>query len=233
MKIILGGGGGSGNFGHEGRPGEVGGSSPKSLADTVNALPFWRLDKELKDYSEISASFAETLSDQEKRTLFNWSDDTWYPLFNRLLRKGYLEENPPPKVVAYSDFIKRAIQTLDKIFETKAFEFSEDTVVYRYLKHAPYSEFFKLEEGDILEDKGFVATSRGLNWSPGGLYTDVTRLRIHVKKGTPFIPIGSVSYHPYEEEILLNRGSRFRVLATTWDSTDLNGRAIYDVELLQ
>lgn len=130
-----------------------------------------------------------------------------YRAINGILRgtidnKGLKEEGVTKKEV------KQWIDTIEKTFEHA--KTKEDMVVYR-----GFSEDISvgLNPGDIIEDKGFVSTSSDENRADGFVRSrNATLLQIHVPKGSKAMSVKELSGFAAEEEILLNKNSKFRIL---------------------
>jgi hypothetical protein len=71
----------------------------------------------------------------------------------------------------------------------------------------------KVDFDDVIEDKGFVSTSSDETRAIGfGRSRDSTILQIHVPKGSKAMSVKELSGFAAEEEILLNKESKFRIL---------------------
>ena len=83
----------------------------------------------------------------------------------------------------------------------------EDIVVYRGLGSGA-EKFFgdSVTVGTVLIDNGYISTSKAKDKSFNG-----TKCRINVKKGSRAIDVSTMSLHSHEKEVLLPRGSMFKV----------------------
>lgn len=215
------GGKGSGNFGHAGRPGEVGGSAP---GDSGGAEPR-EIPYTAKDFQTIEGdaafgtpSLSRTEDDamkfgvekintggtstrlrDDKRIYNSVYDymDTAYRQVNKYLRK---DEMP----TGYNkSFMDDMIDGLDAACEN---EIGEDVVVYRSMKPTD------LDIGDEFVDKGYVSTS--LDKNVAATFRHGILARIYVPKGSKGVFLGHVpvGMNRNEWEVLLARQTKFRVL---------------------
>lgn len=111
--------------------------------------------------------------------------------------------NQPVKIG--SDIEAKQIQAgLDKSFEN-APTVPRNMVVYRGIDRDAIKG---LKPGDSFIDKGFVSTTiKGTGEFKGG-----AKLEIRVPKGSKGIYVASISKYKSEREMLLNRGSKFKVI---------------------
>lgn len=100
---------------------------------------------------------------------------------------------------------KELQQEIDKSFNN-APPIPKNMIVYREMSGEPLAG---LKPGDVFQDKGFVSTTikSDLNFAPGA-----SKLEIRVPKGSKGIYIQSISQYKSEQEMLLNRGSKFKVI---------------------
>jgi len=205
VEVVEKGGPGSGNFGHEGRPGEVGGSGPgggparqedKPLArfsygkyNVMGKKFFSKHEKELRQWGKtVSAESIEALSDYQN-TGADW--------VNSNLRKG----KDPDSI---------GVKNLDAAM---TFKLPEDVIVYRGVSSSVAEKLGK--EGSVKKDLGYMSTtydSRVLTPSSRRWpYEEI--LTICVPKGTYVcIPkFSNVGGWRREREVILPRGSKFVV----------------------
>jgi hypothetical protein len=187
----------SGNYGHAGRPGEVGGSG--SGGGNAKEMP-------ASDRSIMALYLVSQISQEQKDFLFNYTAD---PGLNVGLRTGG----------DLSPYEKKAVEGMDKAFE-KIGPLRGDIKVYRAVE----SLDFVPDVGKSFIDKGFVSTTADLDgysrvtadmsdWSgidnPG-------KLTIVVSAGSHVIPfaegLGNKEFY-YQKEILLPRGGTFEVVS--------------------
>lgn len=108
-------------------------------------------------------------------------------------------------------YIDSKVSGLDKSFKN-APTVPENLVVYREMGSGIIDD---LKPGDMFQDKGFVSTTikSTLNWGGG------TKLEVRVPKGTKGIYVAPISEFKSEKELLLNRGTKFRIVEKTPDVT--------------
>jgi len=107
------------------------------------------------------------------------------------------------------DTQKEQVAKLDSAI--RKFTLPEDLVVYRSVKGVS-----KLTAGQVVEDKGFVSTSTNRRYASGDVHSRVTKARILLRAGQHAGPIGNpLTDRPGEDEVLLPRGSKFRVVGKT------------------
>lgn len=186
LFLTLKGGVGSGNIGHAGIPGHRGGSAPKGN------FPFLSIET-LNDHyklDELCKKMREECSSVRNYTFLGYS------VINSHLRKG-------------GDGAElRKITDIDKFIE-KAPRVPEDMMVIRGIKSKEL--FDKLTPGVLFEDKAFVSTSADPR---AEIATDKGMiLEIKVPKGSKGIYVEKISDHAYERELLLPRGSKFKVIS--------------------
>lgn len=186
-----------------------------------------------ESFKEFVASTVKTFSttvdyllDSEKWAVKAYSGHE-YREINSFMRGEKMSEAAKKRVVETAVQLDRAI---DKA------KFNENVVLFR--KVSTYSgapagwvqEMRGLKVGQVFEEKGYVSTSLlKSNWS--GDIQFVIRaskgqrgLYMNAKIGGS----GSLSRYPSEQEVLLPRGSKFRVLSVK----DVSGSKIIEVELL-
>lgn len=112
--------------------------------------------------------------------------------------------NPPP-----SSSAQEYIDHMDEAFKNPASRMQQDAILYRGAGGEAF--FGKMQPGGVFDDKGFVSTSQV---KTNEFYKNKpVRFHIRVPKGHPAITMGSkLSGLPGEKEILLPRGSKFKVL---------------------
>ena len=225
MKIIFAGGLGSGNFGHEGRPGEVGGSSES----------WFRVNSFLDGFGEAT---------QKEKELWLELENEFNPLsgdaqFVRLTLSGRTEYNRIQEYlrgkVPASNFPLVVKQKLDEIVHRMSRIFSEhslpkDTYLYRGTN-------FEFEVGNKFVDKGFIftTTSQDLAMFHVGRRTREKNglFRIRAPKGTPYAIGDSLEW-----EVLFKPGTKFEIKTKSqpikMQHPDGIARSVilYDVEVL-
>ena len=194
MKIFEG-GEGSGNFGHVGRPGQVGGSASQYTSLTTG------------EYLELSEkySFEKKYGTESLEGFFKLSDIGFYlgakyTYVNSVLRKGNLTGEPLK--AGYTN----AVEAVDDLISIGVAE--KNLLVYRGTETA-----WDLKVGQEFEDKAFVSTSVSLKISSNFKDTLHQVFEIRVKEGTHVGYVGPTTH--MEEEIILPRNSKFRVTKIT------------------
>jgi hypothetical protein len=165
--------------------------------------------------SSKGGQFASTpgggeLSDNERSSL-KYYVGSGYTAINSYLRKG-----KEIYQVGLDD-----IANLDAILGRASLQ--EAKVVYRGLDSERFDRTFgELKEGDIITDKGFVSTSEDKDVAKAFMMGSKEAggvAEIHVPKGYKAISViealskGGSGVYEAESEIILNRGSRFKVLS--------------------
>lgn len=186
LFLAIKGGPNSGNKGHAGRIGKRGGSAPQS---SFPFLPFETLNDHYK-LDELCKEMREECSSVRNYTFLGYS------VINKHLRKG-------------GDATElHKITDIDKVIEA-APRVPQDMMVIRGIKSKEL--FDKLTPGVIFEDKAFVSTSAD---PKAEIATDTGMiLEIKVPKGSKGIYVEKISDHAYERELLLHRGSKFKVIS--------------------
>lgn len=191
LKLIsaLKGGSGSGNFGHAGRPGKVGGSSSihYAAADPQDLIRYYDLT------SNCDVIDCEAL---------NMYTHSGYDVVNRKLRFGSYADSAYEFEWKDAE-VNKLLTGLDKSFQN-APTVPSNLIAYRGVNSRLFDN---LAVGDSFTDKGFVSTSIDPAQTMSGW-----QMEIRIPAGTKGIYIEQVSNVASEMELLLNRGTRFRVL---------------------
>jgi ADP-ribosyltransferase exoenzyme len=108
------------------------------------------------------------------------------------------------------------IKALDDAF-AKATPLPENVTVYRGVSDVTMLGDFT--QGEVLTDPGFLSTS--LDKRVAGQFSDQEAgkgvvLELRIPAGTKAIPLSGAAGGDAQSELLLNRGSRFRVISKTW-----------------
>lgn len=217
----------SGNYGHAGRRGKVGGSAPKSAAPV-----FREFDNSIERDALLASIYPEKANgcpedNVECKAYDNYTDGR-YRHMNELLRSG----KPYYSEIYKEEDARRDIQYIDNLM--KAHTVPESIVVYRGAV-MPSTAFKQCNPGDEFEDKGFVSTSLAKYTADAFCTEEAAAYRrdsyrvsmtIRVPKGSH--ALGCVGMG--ESELTLPRGSKFRVLDV---SVDYNGVRNMELELIQ
>ena len=210
--MIKEGGIGSGNFGHKGRPGRIGGSSKEPEVT----------DKEYELYNDYWYHRTKTYAANTRQSLLDYCS-LGYKSFNRWLRdrKGFLEAGND------ETYTKKAVENILSARRPS----EQEWTVYR----GANERYFKtLSVGDVFEEKGFTSTSI----SPA-MTLKFTRFKNMPTILKFRIPEGKKIIYPStstEAEIILPPNQKFKVLkkynskvGTTFDEYDAQ---IVELELL-
>jgi len=103
---------------------------------------------------------------------------------------------------------KRRMEQLDAVFAKASMP--EDLVVYRKAGTNTTKRWAELPVGTTFTDKGFISTAvraQDISSEFGGI-----PVAIRVPRGFKAVPLGDVSSYATENELLLNRGTTFRVI---------------------
>ena len=159
------------------------------------------------DGEEFAADWVDRLTDEESLQLRTYTE-VGYSAVNMGLRDGKLDASDP------------TVATLDAA--VARYELPEDTTLYRGIGSSMFVTTgsgglakLDLEVGMVLTDRAFVSTTTdkdfALGWARRGQGERAAVLRITVPRGTRAAPIYTVSEHQNEAEVLLGRGSSFRL----------------------
>lgn len=107
--------------------------------------------------------------------------------------------------------IRGTVKKLDRAFAKSIL--TEDAKVYRAISNNSFSKIEKAyASGQLFEDKAFVSTTKDKAVLDEGLFRlKENILEVHVPKGSKAIDMESFAAFPEEKELLLNRGSKFKV----------------------
>lgn len=136
-----------------------------------------------------------SITDRQRRVVrrFTGGDFTW---MNRHLRTGS----------ETSDSILQKIDVLKETISSAPPLESEETL-FRFVSKSP-SEL-GMQEGSIWEEKGFMSTSANDNYGS----SQHTQYIIKVPKGQKILYVSGISGHQSENEVILNAGSKFKVVS--------------------
>lgn len=231
---LLGGGQGSGNFGHQGRPGEVGGSSKdysdvefgyrKRFISTDDSLDRALNQSRLNDDRFHQVENGVKYTDEQSDAVSRYTGSA-YQYINDLLRGN---EN-----VLLNKDSKEFYATQAKHLMNSAIELPEDFIVYRGINS---DVFIRKHFNEVLYDRGFTSTTVdpkvAMGFTTGsGVELDAIA-RIHLSKGTKVI-VGS----SYEKEFILMPNQGYKIINVNRvryrnSSTKVGEILVYDLELL-
>jgi hypothetical protein len=204
LRRIYEGGAGSGNFGHAGRAGEVGGSGEGEGGTAAVLLDFRKSgtkETESGGHKLMDKSF-DTLPKEQQEALKNYTSNDGpggSDLINAHAREGWKASDSP----GVADRIK-AIELLDR---ATSHMIKSDVIAYRNFGD-DFGE--DLAPGFTFTDKGFSSFSLAKESAQNvgeGYYTAV----IHIPAGAKGMYIGNKGLYKYEYELLLHRGVTLRV----------------------
>jgi hypothetical protein len=175
-------------------------------AEDYVAAPQRNTTKYLEDL-EKRARKSTPLTEAQKKTTKHYCSNG-YSEMNYLLREG--KEKFMEKYDVSDAAVKKVMKdnnTFKKAFNK--YEMPENTVLYRGVSDRVYNET-KESIGTVLTDKGFSSASVEYRVAKGWKSKEI---EIRVPKGTPILPPNELSpYFGAEQEIILNAGTKFKVL---------------------
>lgn len=201
---------GSGDWAHKGRPPRRGGSGGGGGLSTIGldstsspeqrrgvsrvvrtAVPKYDAFIEHYNLKDLCNKKAEECHGLKVYSGSNYSD------INKSLRKQETDYPNIPSTNLSANEV--AIAAMDKAFDTFP-KVPKDVKVYRHVSPEVIS---KMTQGTVFKDHAYVSTTI----TPGD-----GNIEIRIPKGSKGIFIDDISSYPGENELLLNRGSRFRIL---------------------
>jgi len=234
LRIEEKGGAGSGHWGHAGRPSKRGGSLPGSVAMSRHTGKDAAMRRMLaKGYNDAALTNDEydatkycerwrekvTLNSSEHETVNEYTMSAYREM------NGYLRHGAESRHVIDTYRARERIAEMDSVMEKSAAP--ENLIVVR---ETSLRTIGALNVGDEFIDKGYMSTTVRqdvLDDATYGTYgpdTPRARMYIAVPKGYPSFAPDGVSEYESEAEVILNRGSRFRV---TGIETIFNQSTIY------
>lgn len=141
--------------------------------------------------------------EDEHAGVLGYYTGTGYKRFNRSLRNGYSD------VPIVKERLQHQVAVLNDLINIQDPTTSE-TTLYRRMEYRR----LELNEGDEFHDKGFVSTSKEEEVIPIDMEEDslnYTFFRITVPPGAQMLDVESVGGDPYENEVILPPGTKFRV----------------------
>lgn len=229
------GGAGSGFHNHSGLPGKWGGSRargsaggpPKDGKKKISKKPAAKPKKKVvaakpePKAQSIDEAYANISSYPEAESIQAYTAD-WYFDINDNLRKGRKSDAETQKM----------INDLDTALE-KSSRMPSDALSYRGV------DGLNLRIGQTVTDKAFVSTS--LNKSKAAEFTTSgTMLEIKVPKGSKAMYLNSLSDYKDEKELLLGRGSSFKITGSRTETISRVGPfnksvnvTVYEAEYVQ
>lgn len=153
--------------------------------------------RSIKAHESLDASKLD-LTKEERSSLYSYTGSA-YNSINSYLRRQIQD-------VDYST--KEKIKNIDSAFSKSSVKKSFVTYRGMNLTGELKDLWFNSKPGDTIGDKGFVSTTTNPNKS----FSGNIKLEIVVPKGSKAISVKSLSMFEHEDEILLNRGGKFKVI---------------------
>lgn len=154
------------------------------------------------------------LTEHEKTSLQHYTLAGSYPI-NDFLRNGTTVEKGKyagATQLRSSEDVNKAVDGMDAAFAKASLD--KETTVYRGVNDAAWSVITQqAKDGSIIQDNGFVSTASNKKDVTASSLTHW--MTIKVPKGYSAIPLDGVVGNRTKGEILLNRGTKFRVVKLT------------------
>lgn len=191
---------------------KTGGLSSKEYAESKRPLANFRTvpeDQVVGILRKDSEEWIKNLSKEEYRAIrkytYNSGDKKPNRFFERLnaMLRGDLPEDE--RLREYANTISRAI---------KKNKLQHDIICYRNLDINIYKDF---DIGDILEEDQFISTSVVKSSALSKPY----KVTLYVPKGSSCAYIESISKFPKQNELLLDKGCKFKVLSKKEKESEL------------
>lgn len=192
------GGKGSGNWGHAGRKGKLGGSGSSKTQQFVKAES--RLNSIAKPtHEELSKHYNLSKNCPDCEGIENYTTSSHKPINNNL--RGTLR---------YSEFITSGLNEKTKKIDSELNGLPRLNKEIKVKRAVSGLDFVKsLKEGSEFKDKGYTSTSVKLDkvWVKNQILLDII-----VPKGSKGAYIEDITENKGEFEFLLPRNSKFRIL---------------------
>lgn len=222
----------SGNYGHLGRPGHLGGSKPGGGHGIIGVKPndntntIKRLAYELRTSNKFrTADYKDMGNLVEHYNLYEKCGKgviecdelkrytgSGYENCNAYLRGLEMKEwNEPPG----PDDVDEFVSSIDNVFDKSP----RLPKAYKAFRGVDPIALSGLQPGDEFVDDGFVSTSVDSHKAFSG-----TKLEIRVPKGARALYVEEVSNLGHERELLLDRSSKFRILKAEYAKYDKDKR---------
>lgn len=167
------------------------------------------------EYEKYSKKDASDLEHEGERAIRDYSCEDYHKINN------YLRGKAPDMDSYQKKVLDEKINLMSDVLDTKTL--SDDMNLYRGLSNPqslfgddwrdkPLSQLRLENVGKVIYDDGFSSTSIERNIAKTFANTwNGTVMEIKAPKGSNGIFMGDISQHPYEKEVLLQRGSGFRI----------------------
>lgn len=192
------GGPGSGHWGHAGRPGERGGSAPGGLG-VVGGRVFDDIT-EADEWLKAQPSLNPDLTPEEDAALRAYKGEFYYDMNQELREAGWTTDERFEHIE--SAINKASLPEPVTVFRGTSYEIFDDGDM----------------TGAIIEDAAFCSTS--LSRDIARRHSDYAMVEITLPEGTRAINMENWrvgGFHQGEAELLLQHGSRFRVISDNYD----------------
>jgi hypothetical protein len=209
------GGPGSGNFGHVGRPGQVGGSGSGSGKDNPEAKPETKPEvkpglegTKIVDYHKWAEDLGVKADTNQEESLADYERAAYMDVNSSLRGHGQVDSETD---------VKELVGDLDSLF-AKAIPTKADVSVFRAWD---YPEDMKV--GDRFSDKGFASSSSEKSVAEDFVVGEKVVCEILVPKGSRVVPVSHILdlKDSSEKEVLLNRSSTYEVVSVAGDHVKL------------
>ncbi|KKN18321.1 hypothetical protein LCGC14_0956860 [marine sediment metagenome] len=161
-------------------------------------------------FDEYYQDWHDNLDDTERRGLQNYTSNTYHEMSD-YLRKG---EEP------WGD-TKVQVRALSEALDRS--RIPENVMTYRGISEETFEKLMVIGEGGIYTDKGFISTSINKQFGTGW---KLAYIEIKVPKGIRGASIAQESNHSIEAELLLQRGTQFRIESINYDPDNIDSSMI-------
>ena len=182
------------------------GAISKLLGDTTKVSS--------KDLEDMTKTLFKGLSDEEKEAIVRYTYETDGAL-NYNLRFGKLHPHLEDRKKLTKEQIKEQLALLDAAFKKSA-PLDRDINVYRFSTSEAFKNGIENMVGKTFKDKAYVSTTVNGNAENFVQGADVF-FKIKVSKGEKVVPINGESKFAREEEILLKRGTKLKIINVTYN----------------
>ena len=162
---------------------------------------------------------SKPLGKSHKEALQRYTLAGSYPI-NDFLRNGTAVEKGKyanaSSIRSQAD-LKKVVRDLDQAFSQASLD--KETTVFRGVNEDAWKKIQKQAAAGEVEDKGFVSTTTDRKSVTGSSLTHW--MKITVPKGAKAIPLGGDIANRTKNEILLDRGTKFRVIKLTRSGVEL------------
>lgn len=149
--------------------------------------------------------WVEGLTDKERKSISHYAGSDNSFTVNSALREGKTSDLAPRHVDAIADLTS----ALDSA------SISRNVVAHRFIRFGAANTLRDLPVGAVFSDAAFVSTTLDPRWAKDKY--GMLQMRIKIPKGTKavLLPVRFNAIGLNEREVLLQRGSRFRVTSSS------------------